>query len=212
MNAQGDAAEHSAPSVYNVANLLTVLRLFLVPVFVTCAVFAEDFTHTWWSLAASLVFIAASATDYVDGWLARRHGLVTAFGKVADPIADKVLTGAALVLLSVSDLLPWWVTGLVLLREWGITGLRVWVIRHGVIAASHGGKLKTVLQIVAISWYVWPLPEPFLFLGTWVESVAALGPWLMGAAVVATVVTGVDYVLRALVLRRRGRRGEATET
>lgn len=201
MTAPGEAAAPApAPSVYNIANMLTVLRLFLVPVFVACAFLSSGFSDAGWSVVTCAVFLTASATDYVDGWLARRQGLVTVFGKVADPIADKVLTGAALVLLSLWELLPWWVTAVILLREWGITLLRLWVIRQGVIAASHGGKVKTVLQIVAISWYMWPLPVPFGVLGTWMEP---LGPWLMGAAVTATVVTGVEYVVRALLLRRK---------
>ncbi len=104
-------------------------------------------THAGWRIAACLIFCVASATDLVDGWIARRFELVTSFGKVADPIADKALTGTALVLLSAYDRLPWWVTVLILVREWGVTALRFWVIRHGVIPASRGGKLKTALQI-----------------------------------------------------------------
>jgi CDP-diacylglycerol---glycerol-3-phosphate 3-phosphatidyltransferase len=111
---------------------------------------------------------------------------------VADPIADKALTGTALVLLSLYGALPWWATGLILLREWGVTALRFWVIRYGIIPASRGGKLKTALQTAAIAWYLWPVPEPF----------DAVGPWLMGAALVVTVLTGADYVLQALRLRR----------
>jgi CDP-diacylglycerol--glycerol-3-phosphate 3-phosphatidyltransferase len=98
------------------------------------------------------------------------------------------------VLLSAYGELPWWVTVLILARELGITALRFFVIRYGVIAASRGGKAKTALQILAIGWYLWPLPEP----------VAAAGPWIMGAAVVVTVATGVDYAVRALRLRRTG--------
>ena len=118
-------------------------------------------TDAGWRIAACVVFCVASATDFVDGWIARRFELVTSFGKVADPIADKALTGTALVLLSAYDLLPWWVTGLILVREWGVTALRFWVIRYGIIPASRGGKLKTGLQIAAIAWYLWPVPAPF---------------------------------------------------
>jgi CDP-diacylglycerol--glycerol-3-phosphate 3-phosphatidyltransferase len=117
------------------------------------------------------------------------------FGKVADPIADKALTGSALVLLSWYDRLPWWVTVIILVREIGVTLLRLWVIRHGVIAASRGGKVKTALQILAIAWYLWPFPDP----------VDRIGPVIMAGAVVVTVVTGVDYVVRAIRLRRNGR-------
>jgi len=177
--------------VVNAANALTALRLVLVPVFLMFVV-ASGMTNAGWRIAACLTFGLASFTDFVDGWIARRFELVTAFGKVADPIADKALTGTALVLLSAYGRLPWWVTLIILAREIGVTLLRFWVIRYGVIAASRGGKLKTLLQVLAISWYLWPFPEPL----------AAAGPWLMGAAVVVTVVTGLDYTLRALRLHR----------
>ncbi|SCF29554.1 CDP-diacylglycerol--glycerol-3-phosphate 3-phosphatidyltransferase [Micromonospora chokoriensis] len=177
--------------VLNAANALTALRLVLVPVF-AASVIVSGMTHVGWRMAACLIFAVASATDLVDGWIARRFGLVTSVGKVADPIADKALTGAALVLLSWYDQLPWWVTAVILVRELGITGLRFWVIRHGVIAASRGGKLKTALQILAIAWYLWPMPA----------ALAAVGPWIMGAAVLVTVATGFDYIAQALRLRR----------
>jgi CDP-diacylglycerol---glycerol-3-phosphate 3-phosphatidyltransferase len=178
-------------SLYNPANVLTAVRLVLVPVFLSLVV-VSGMLSTGWRIAACLAFCVASATDFADGWIARRFSLVTPFGKVADPIADKLLTGTALVLLSVYGRLPWWVTVLILLREWGITGLRLWVIRYGIIPASRGGKVKTALQIAAIAWYLWPAPHPY--------SVA--GPWLMGAALVVTVVTGVEYVNQAVRLRR----------
>ncbi|NBE81997.1 CDP-diacylglycerol--glycerol-3-phosphate 3-phosphatidyltransferase [Micromonospora rubida] len=177
--------------VLNAANALTLLRLVLVPVF-GATVVVSAMSHSGWRIVACLIFVFASATDLVDGWIARRFGLVTSVGQVADPIADKALTGAALVLLSWYDLLPWWVTALILVRELGITALRFWVIRHGVIAASRGGKIKTALQILAITWYLWPMPA----------ALAAVGPWIMAAAVVVTVVTGFDYIAQALRLRR----------
>src|SRR5829696_4752638 len=139
--------------VANVANALTLLRLLLVPVF-GWALLREDGQDTVWRLVAF-----ASYTDRLDGDLARRRGLVTEVGKLADPIADKALTGTALVGLSVLDLLPWWVTLVILVREVGITLLRFWVIRHGVIAASRGGKAKTVVQSVAIGLYLLPLDD-----------------------------------------------------
>ncbi|NYF57614.1 CDP-diacylglycerol--glycerol-3-phosphate 3-phosphatidyltransferase [Micromonospora purpureochromogenes] len=189
-------ATESAPvvarvPVLNAANALTALRLVLVPVFAV-SVIVSGMTHAGWQMAACLIFVVASATDLVDGWIARRFKLVTSVGKVADPIADKALTGAALVLLSWYDRLPWWVTAVILVREWGVTALRFWVIRRGVIAASRGGKIKTALQILAITWYLWPMPA----------DLAAVGPWIMAAAVVVTVVTGFDYVAQALRLRR----------
>ncbi|SCL51057.1 CDP-diacylglycerol--glycerol-3-phosphate 3-phosphatidyltransferase [Micromonospora citrea] len=177
--------------VLNAANALTALRLVLVPVFAVTVV-VSGMHHAGWQTAACLIFAVASATDLVDGWIARRFALVTSVGKVADPIADKALTGAALLLLSWYDRLPWWVTAVILARELGITALRFWVIRRGVIAASRGGKIKTALQILAIVWYLWPMPD----------ALAAVGPWIMAAAVGVTVVTGFDYVAQALRLRR----------
>ena len=134
----------------------------------------------------------ASVTDRIDGELARKRGLVTDFGKIADPIADKALIGAALIGLSLLGELPWWVTVVVLVREIGVTLLRFLVIRHGVIAASRGGKVKTLLQAVGIGLLILPL-------GGVLHAVALL---VMDVAVVVTVVTGIDYVQRALRLRQ----------
>ena len=188
------------PPLLNLANLLTALRLVLVPVFVVTMVAARD-ESTVWRLVAATLFAAASITDFYDGKIARARDLVTPFGAVADPIADKALTGAALLGLSALDLLPWWVTVVIIVREVGVTALRFWVIRHGVIAASRGGKLKTLLQVMAIIWYLLPL-----------TGLAALpGRIVMGAAVIVTVVTGGDYVLRALRLRRGAREPSGPE-
>jgi CDP-diacylglycerol---glycerol-3-phosphate 3-phosphatidyltransferase len=194
------SGEVSTPPVpiLNVANVLTVSRLVLVPVFLL-ALFADGGDHTGWRLIASLVFAVASITDHLDGNIARSRGLVTDFGKIADPIADKALTGSALIGLSALGELPWWVTVVIAVREIGVTLLRFWVIRHGVIPASRGGKAKTLVQLIAIGLYLLPLPDGF-------------GPvrWVvMGLAVVLTVVTGVDYVVRAVRLRARGRRAVA---
>jgi CDP-diacylglycerol--glycerol-3-phosphate 3-phosphatidyltransferase len=185
-------AGRQAP-VLNPANALTLLRLVLIPVFLALAI-GSQLTHPGLRMAACVAFCVASATDLVDGWIARTWNLVTSFGKVADPIADKALTGTALVLLSWYGRLPWWVTVLILIREFGVTLLRFWVIRHGVIAASRGGKVKTGLQILAIAWYLWPFPGALVNVGVAV----------MAAAVVVTVLTGVDYVARAIRLRRIG--------
>jgi len=182
-------------STWNIANALTVLRLVLVPVFVL-ALFAGGGHDTGWRLVAFGVFFVASYTDRVDGQLARSRNLITPFGKLADPLADKALMGAALVGLSVLDDLPWWITVVVMAREIGVTLLRFWVIRHGVIPASRGGKVKTLLQGLAIGFYVLPLS------GVWASGRA----WLMGLAVAVTVVTGADYVARALTLRRTSER------
>jgi CDP-diacylglycerol--glycerol-3-phosphate 3-phosphatidyltransferase len=180
--------------VVNIANLLTLSRLVLVPVFLV-ALFQGDGHQVGWRAVAAAVFAVASITDRLDGDLARRRGLVTDVGKIADPIADKALTGSALVGLSLLGDLPWWVTLVIAAREIGITMLRFAVIRHGVIPASRGGKAKTLLQVVAIGLYLLPLPATFDQV-RWVA---------MGAAVLLTVLTGVDYVVRALRLWARGR-------
>jgi CDP-diacylglycerol--glycerol-3-phosphate 3-phosphatidyltransferase len=187
------AAVHQA-SAWNIANGLTVLRLLLVPAF-AAVLFRRGGHDDGWRIAAWAVFAVASITDRFDGEIARRRGLVTEFGKLADPIADKALVGTALVGLSMLNDLAWWVTIVILIREVGVTGLRFWVIRHGVIEASRGGKLKTLLQGVAIGLYVLPLHS-------WWHVLAAV---VMAAAVVVALVTGVDYVLRAVRLRRTGR-------
>ena len=181
--------------VVNVANALTVLRLLLVPAFLAL-LFAGTGHEDGWRWAAWGTFAVASFTDRIDGELARRRGLVTSFGQIADPIADKMLTGAALIGLSALDDLPWTVTALVLVREVGVTALRFWVIRHGVIPASRGGKVKTFLQGIAIGLYVLPL-SGVLASARW---------WVMVAAVAVTVGTGVDYVARAVTLRRTSAR------
>src|SRR5262249_16044111 len=140
----------------NPADALTALRIVLVPIFFAITM-ASGMTEGGLRIVACIVFCVASATDYVDGWIARTWDLVTSFGKVADPIADKALTGSALVLLSAYGHLPWWVTVLILARELRITALRFVVIRRGIIPASRAGKIKTVLQIAAISFYLWPV-------------------------------------------------------
>jgi CDP-diacylglycerol--glycerol-3-phosphate 3-phosphatidyltransferase len=178
-------------SAWNIANALTMFRICLVPV-LAWLLLHEDGRLTSYRLMAATVFVIATATDRIDGDIARSRGLVTDFGKVSDPIADKALMGMSLVGLSMIDLLPWWVTVVVLVRELGITALRFVVIRHGVMAASRGGKLKTALQAVAILLYILPLS------GGWHR----LAVVIMVLAVIVTVATGVDYLLRAHTLRR----------
>ncbi|HEV2891048.1 MAG TPA: CDP-alcohol phosphatidyltransferase family protein [Frankiaceae bacterium] len=186
---------HPTAGVVNLANALTVLRLFLVPAFLAL-LFAGTGHEPGWRWAAWAAFAVASFTDRIDGEIARRRQLVTAFGQIADPIADKALTGAALVGLSALGDLPWPVTILVLVREVGVTALRFWVIRHGVIPASRGGKVKTFLQGIAIGLYVLPL-SGLLASARW---------WVMVAAVAVTAGTGADYVARALRLRQTSAR------
>ncbi|MDN5915536.1 MAG: CDP-diacylglycerol--glycerol-3-phosphate 3-phosphatidyltransferase [Pseudonocardia sp.] len=189
-----------APPLLNIANVLTCVRILLVPVFVV-VLFTAGGREVDWRLAAFLVFAVAAFTDRLDGQLARRRGLVTWFGALADPIADKALTGAALIGLSVLGLVPWWITIVIMGREIGVTVLRLVVLRHGVIPASRGGKVKTAAQTLAIGLILLPLPmllpsvAPLMFVIQWV---------VLAIALVLTVATGVDYVVQAL--RARGAR------
>jgi CDP-diacylglycerol--glycerol-3-phosphate 3-phosphatidyltransferase len=178
----------------NLANALTLLRLLLVPVFLA-VLFTDGGHDDGWRWAAWGVFAVAATTDTIDGRVARARGLVTDFGKIADPIADKALSAAALISLSSLGNLPWFVTVVVLVRELGVTLLRFWVIRHGVIPASRGGKLKTMLLGFGTGFYILPF--------TGFGHDVAIG--LMTAAVVVAWVTGVDYVLRAARLRAAAR-------
>jgi CDP-diacylglycerol--glycerol-3-phosphate 3-phosphatidyltransferase len=195
----GDLAQTA--KVVNVANGLTLLRLILVPVFLVL-LFAAGGHASSWRIAATIAFAVASITDFIDGDIARSRNLVTDVGKVADPIADKALIGAALIGLSALGDLAWWITAVIGVREVGVTALRFVVIRHGVIPASRGGKLKTGLQGLAIGLYLLPIDGPW---GT-------LRGVLMGAALVVTVVTGFDYVFRAVDVRRAGHRRRAAKS
>lgn len=190
------AAVPAPPSWWNVANALTVGRLLLVPVVALFAL-AGGGQQAGWRVAAAAAFAVASVTDRIDGELARRRHLVTAFGTLADPIADKALTGTALVTLTVLGEVPAWITVVVLVREVGVTALRLSVLRHGVLPASRGGKVKTFLQGLAIFGYLLPIGS---------GPGGPLRALLLAVAVVVTLVTGLDYVGRAAVLRRTGRR------
>lgn len=180
-----DARTTGEVPVLNVANVLTVLRIVLVPVFLV-VFFVADAQDPWWRVGAFVAFAVAMGTDYVDGYLARRLGLVTDFGKIADPIADKALMAAAMISLSLVHELFWWVTIVILVREIGITLWRLFGVDH-VVAASPGGKLKTVTQSVGVGMLILPLPHWF-----WPAEWA-----VMGVAVVLTVYTGVDYLVKA---------------
>lgn len=185
-------------SQWNVPNVLTAIRVLLVPVF-AWMLLAHPHEHDWryWTTA---VFVVAILTDFADGKIARRYNLVTNFGKLWDPLADKALTGMAFVGLSIVGELQWWVTIVILVREWGITVLRWVLLRDGyVMAANRGGKLKTLTQACALILYLLWLPQ----LPVAVQWVAWI---LMGAALVLTVVTGLDYLRMAARVRaeRRG--------
>src|SRR5215207_11231502 len=145
-----------------------------------------------WRFLTAVIFTVAILTDLLDGYLARKHNIITRFGKLADPIADKALTGMAFIGLSIIDELSWWVTVTILVREWGITIMRFFVLRYGVMAAGRGGKIKTVLQSVAVGLYLLPLPD-------WAHPIEVV---VMLVALVMTVVTGLDYIRDAVRLRR----------
>lgn len=170
--------------VLNVPNALTVARLLIVPVFGYLVLGVTQTQTVQWAGAA--LFLVAAITDLVDGVWARRYGLVTNFGKIADPIADKALIGTALIALSITGEIAWWVTGIILFREIAITIMRFWVINHGIIPASRGGKVKTVSQIVAIVAFLIPVSG-------WVDIVAQMS---LGFALAMTIVTGIDYALK----------------
>jgi CDP-diacylglycerol--glycerol-3-phosphate 3-phosphatidyltransferase len=186
-------------------NALTVLRLVLVPVFVLL-MFVEPNEGLGWRLAATVAFGLAILTDFFDGRLARRYGLVSDFGKIWDPIADKALTGAAFIVLSILGELPWWVTVLILVREWGITWMRVVMLRYAVMAAAPGGKLKTLLQSFALLVFLpYPIQATLAPAPVWYY----VGWALMWAAFALTFITGVMYVLDALRLKRDAGSGNA---
>jgi CDP-diacylglycerol---glycerol-3-phosphate 3-phosphatidyltransferase len=169
--------------IANLANVLTGLRLVLVPVFLL-ALFDGTGHETGSRIVAFVIFAVACFTDQLDGLLARNFGMATEFGAFVDPIADKALIGSALVGLSMLGDLPWWVTVVILVRELGVTVLRLAVIRRGVIPASWGGKVKTVVQALAIGLFILPVSGPFL----------VVADVVMGVAILLTVVTGIDYV------------------
>jgi CDP-diacylglycerol---glycerol-3-phosphate 3-phosphatidyltransferase len=199
VSSRGDDTQVRPPqaSAWNIANALTLLRIALVPVFAWFLLY-DDGQRTTYRLLAAAVFVVATATDRLDGDIARAKGLVTDFGKVSDPIADKLLMGMAFIGLSILELLPWWVTVLVLVRELGVTALRFVVIRHGVMPASRGGKLKTALQAVALLLFILPLSS----LGH------TLAVVVMTLAVIVTILTGIDYVMRAHTLRNTSPRAQ----
>ncbi|MGI9084094.1 MAG: CDP-alcohol phosphatidyltransferase family protein [Aeromicrobium sp.] len=191
------------PSNLNIANALTVLRILGVPVFgwlllteSGSAVMGGDVGFRLWAFVA---FVLLMITDRIDGDIARSRGLVTNFGKLADPIADKALTGMAFVGLSIIGVLWWWVTIVLLIREWGITLMRFVIKKYGVMPASQGGRIKTTLQAIAIGGYLLPFE-------IWDNTISTVMRWAthvaMGAALAITLLTAVQYVRDAVVMRR----------
>ena len=177
------------PSNWNVPNVLTGLRIVMVPLFAWALL--GHATNASWRWIADVVFILAILTDMADGKIARKYNLITDFGKLWDPIADKALTGMGFIALSILGELPWWITAIILLREWGITILRFWLTKFGtVMAANKGGKLKTVTQSVALAMFI-----PGL------QFMPAAWGWVawafMIAAFLRTIYTGIDYLRAA---------------
>lgn len=202
------------PSNFNVPNALTVLRLVAVPLF-GWMLLSHPLDATWrtWT---TVVFVLAILTDFIDGKIARHYNLITDFGKIWDSVADKALTGMAFIGLSIVGELPWWISGLILIREWGITLMRVLMLKYEVMAANKGGKYKTAIQSLAITlWCIglWRTP-------TWFDVLA----WVaMYVALALTVITGVMYIIDAVRIRRTalaagdahgagGHRGDADES
>lgn len=183
-------------STANVANIITVVRILLAPVFIWLLL-ADDGTLGPFRYLAAGLFIVAIVTDSLDGYLARSRNLVTDVGIILDPIADKVLIGGALVALSALGELWWWVTIVILVREFGITIYRFVALRNRVIPASRGGKAKTWVQAIAISLFLVPT---WLLLGDWVHWLNAVA---MALALALTIYTGLDYLVKAWRLRER---------
>jgi CDP-diacylglycerol--glycerol-3-phosphate 3-phosphatidyltransferase len=204
------STEQRQVSNFNIANVLTTLRIVLVPFF-GWALLQDGGDSATWRWVAFAIFAVAMITDKVDGDLARKHNLITDFGKIADPIADKAITGMAFIGLSIVGEIWWWVTILVLLREWSVTLLRLSVLKDVVIPAAQSGKIKTVLQAVALSGLIWPLPHGDAHGGAfdfWPEPLGEalfyLAQAMLAAAVAMTMWSGYEFFRD--VRRQRGQR------
>ena len=186
------------------ANALTVLRILMVPVFAVLLLMhgGLDPALRLWAFG---VFCLAMLTDKIDGDIARKYNMITDFGKIADPIADKALMAAGFIGLAIIGALPWWIPVVILVREFGITILRFIIIRYAVLPASKGGKLKTVLQTVAVGLFIILLPVGSLGIGWLTLALAVLAGIALAAAVVVTVVTGVDYCVKSYRIVREAR-------
>ena len=196
--------------VVNLPNALTVLRLVLVPVFVVLGLQSASWTALW---AAFVVFAVAAITDRFDGKLARSWGQITDFGRIADPIADKALTLCGFGLLSYQGYLPWWVTILIAVRELGITAMRAFFLRRGVVvSANQAGKLKTFMQMVALGALLIPWAH-FKHINDgnewWVVLLIRLGQIFAGVALALTLYSGFMYVIDGVRLMRGASAGEA---
>ena len=177
----------TGPRTVNLPNSLTVLRLLALP-FCAYALFKNGGNDSTWRIIAWCGFFCVGLTDLIDGKLARARNQVTSFGTFLDPVADKAAIGTAMIGLSIQGRLWWWVTIVILFREVAVTVLRLAVIRGGVIPASKGGKLKTLMQGFGIGFYVLPLPH-------WLELPRNI---FMAATVIITLTTGYDYFSKAI--------------
>ena len=199
------------PSNWNIPNLLTTLRIAMVPFF-AWALLVDGGESVLWRTVAFVIFALAMITDKIDGDIARKHNLVTNFGKIADPIADKALTGMAFIGLSIVGEIWWWVTILVLLREWSVTLMRLSVAKHVVIAANQSGKIKTMLQAASLALLILPLrlvegPLEVPFLVVWWVAIV-----LLAAAVVMTMWSGFEFFRDAFKQRRHHRAAAGSQT
>ncbi len=195
------SSDQRVVSNWNVPNALTALRILLVPVF-GWALLHDGGNDQTWRWIAYAIFVVAMVTDKIDGDIARKHNLITNFGKIADPIADKAITGMAFIGLSIIGALWWWVTVVVLVREWAVTLARLSIARQVVIAARQSGKIKTLAQALALGGFIAPFKD---LTGVW-EVPGDIVWWaaavLMGVAVVLTVTSGVDFARDAVRQRR----------
>ena len=171
-------------------NTLTVTRILLIPSGVY-TLFYDGGENSTFQLISYAIFFTLGMTDIVDGRWARQSNRITPLGTFLDPVADKALIGAAMISLSILDRFPWWITILILTREIGITLFRILVIKNGVIPASKGGKLKTLMQNFGVGFFILPLPS-------WLD-------WFkygfISVAIILTITSAYDY-LRTWYSRR----------
>lgn len=184
------------PSNWNLPNALTTLRILMVPLF-GWALLQDGGDSVGWRVAAFVIFTLAMITDKIDGDIARARNLVTDFGKIADPIADKAITGMAFIGLSIVGDIWWWVTILVLVREWSITFARVSVMKHVVIPAAQSGKIKTALQGVALAGLTLPMRQVDGWMDVPGEVLFYASQVLLAAAVAMTVWSGYEFYREA---------------
>ncbi len=164
----------------NTPNKLTLLRVIMIPVFMAFYMYIP-----WPNFFATVIFVLAFLTDMLDGYLARKNNQVSNFGKIMDPLADKVLVAAAMVLLTAAGVINPWVTVLVLAREFAVSGIRIAAAAEGnVVAASKWGKLKTIWQFIAITLAL------IINRGNWFVDI------LMWANLALTVLSGADYIIK----------------